>query len=113
MNLSERPRLLLLGRQHQEWQVRITVQYLLANLLRDQPYDLDLRGATLIEFDLTGCAIGKALFHDAQFIPMPKFMDATFHDEVWFFDTSFGIVARMGGATFRVPALAACPASTP
>ncbi|MFC9250020.1 pentapeptide repeat-containing protein [Amycolatopsis thailandensis] len=87
-------------RQHEEWQVRITVQHLLAGLLRDQPYDLDLRGATLIEFDLRECAIGKALFQDAQFISTPKFMNATFHDEVWFFDTSFDIVARMEGATF-------------
>ncbi|UUV32958.1 pentapeptide repeat-containing protein [Amycolatopsis roodepoortensis] len=87
-------------RQHEEWQVRITVQHLLGNLLRDQPYDLDLRGATLIEFDLRECAIGKALFHDAQFISTPKFMGATFHDEVWVFDTSFDTVARLEGATF-------------
>lgn len=86
--------------QHEEWQVRITAQQLLANLLRDQPHDLDLRGAVLINFDLRGCTVGKALFDNAKFISTPMLMGTTFHDEVWFFDTSFDVVVRMEGATF-------------
>jgi hypothetical protein len=105
-------------RRVQEREVRRTVQHLLETHLRpdDDPVkpseifwtdiDLDLTGATLIEFDFAGRKVRSAsftrtrfvddaIFDDAQFAGNASFHQATFDHNAWFREIRFG-----GGAVF-------------
>ncbi|MFD9948814.1 pentapeptide repeat-containing protein [Nonomuraea sp. NPDC059023] len=118
---------------HEERQVRLTAQRILVAHLRHQnppahrwwqrrPADpnlhhwpgmgLDLRGATLIEFNLRNCRIqeaefdgaifsGDAWFEGATFNDRAGFEDAAFNDPAWFQGATFKSFARFQGATFR------------
>jgi Pentapeptide repeats (9 copies) len=91
----------------QERQVRLTAQRILATRLRpgrdpDHPapkfwpdIDLDLTGATLIDFDLSDCRPDTALFDGAQFVGGARFNRATFVGGARFCGATF-----VGGAGF-------------
>jgi Pentapeptide repeats (9 copies) len=96
----------------QEKQVRLTAQRILATHLRpgedlDRPaatfwpdIDLDLTGATVINFDLNHCCSRDAGFVGAQFAGSPGFERATFTDDAWFDGARFAGDARFDGARF-------------
>jgi hypothetical protein len=111
----------------QEREVRLTAQRILTTHLcadldktTDQPtnprywaedYDLDLTGATLIDFTATGLTVRQATFTKAQFIDGAWFNDATFTsharfdratftDIAWFALATFTSHTRFDGATF-------------
>ncbi|MEU7835036.1 pentapeptide repeat-containing protein [Nonomuraea sp. NPDC049129] len=115
---------------HEERQVRLTAQRILAAHLRDpapaarrwwrpatSPSDafwpgirLDLTGATLVDLDLSSCRIGPALFNGAVFTDFTTFEGATFTDAAQFPGAVFGFTtfqgatftnAWFGGATFK------------
>ncbi len=103
-------------RRHQEQDVRITAQRLLARVLRGaddhldedrcwQDMNLDLIGATLIDLDFTYCRMNITWFLNATFIGETWFNDtvsnsafdgATFTDKAFFDNAEFG-----RGAVFR------------
>ncbi|WP_167969253.1 pentapeptide repeat-containing protein [Lentzea indica] len=108
-----------------ERDVRLTVQRLLGMHLRprtdnnDQPHhdywpeipDLDLTGATLINLDLSSCAlpairmdratfIGRTTFGGATFTGRATFYGATFNHQVQFAHATFNGAAMFYGATF-------------
>jgi hypothetical protein len=113
--------------------VRLTAQRLIADLLpaadlSDGPaYDLDLTGATLEYFDLSGCRIGTLTlryahlyssnsFNGCEFVGPAWFTatasgsgrkagrfhcaDALFHDRAWFSGVRFGALARFDRTRF-------------
>ncbi|MFE9750245.1 pentapeptide repeat-containing protein [Saccharothrix saharensis] len=118
----------------QERQVRLTAQTILAAHMRPGPdghnpdvgfwpgLDIDLTGATLVDFDLTGCRLGNirfahaifvghAGFDEAEFTRLTTFKKALFSgsagfrgarfaDDVGFDDATFGGVAMFDGANF-------------
>ncbi|MBB1155662.1 MULTISPECIES: pentapeptide repeat-containing protein [Amycolatopsis] len=91
----------LAGEVRQERGVRLTVQRILTQHLNPGTdprhpditfwpgIDLDLTGATLVEFSLLGCRVREAIF-----------AGATFLDDAWFDFTTFTDVATFEGATF-------------
>ncbi|MBU3062655.1 pentapeptide repeat-containing protein [Nocardia sp. NEAU-G5] len=111
-----------------ELQVRLTAQRLVAQLLppASSPgpsYDLDLTGACVAHFDLSGRKVGSltmrnATFHDdtdlggcvttgpAQFTAATvgdgrfRCRDTVFHDRVWFNEMRFGGLADFAGTRF-------------
>lgn len=108
----------------QEREVRLTAQRLLRrhlqpgdNLdqLRDTFWadiDLDLTGATLIDFTLTDCRVGTTTFREATFTGPAgfngaaftgdaQFEGATFTDAARFDDAAFSSVASFARATFN------------
>ncbi len=91
---------------HEEHQVRLTAQRLLHTHLRpDAPVhwsgiDLDLTGAALTGFDLTGCHLHTADFTDTAFTGDTVFSGATFVREAVFSGASFSGDAWFSGATF-------------
>jgi hypothetical protein len=106
---------------HQELQVRLTAQRILvAHLSRpddidhddvrtfapdsSKPYwpglDLDLTGATLIDWDLTRGDVNTAKFTDVTFTGEASFADATFAETAWFEGSSFGGPASFSRASF-------------
>lgn len=109
--------------RHQEREVRVTAQRLLARVLRgaDDHLDegrcwhgmnLDLIGATLIDLDFTHCRMHIAWFENATFIgeawfnhtvTIPEggfsFRGATFTDQAYFYDATFKNVT-FDNATF-------------
>ncbi|MFG1640115.1 pentapeptide repeat-containing protein [Amycolatopsis sp. NPDC049252] len=122
------------GDARQEREVRLTVQRILQYNLnpgrrprRDDPtfwhdIDLDLTGATLIDFSLLGCHVGSAdftgatfigdawfdftsfadgaLFNDATFTCDARFPNAVFGSTAWFSEATFSTEARFTGANF-------------
>ncbi|MFI6741507.1 pentapeptide repeat-containing protein [Nonomuraea sp. NPDC050451] len=107
---------------HEEQQVRLTAQRILADHLRWrkprrwqrvatanplfwQDIDLDLTGATLLNIDLNECRINQAMFGRAIFYNGPWFGDATFNARAWFAGATFtGGAADVGAfarATFK------------
>ncbi|WP_410574345.1 pentapeptide repeat-containing protein [Amycolatopsis sp. cmx-4-61] len=132
--------------QHQEREVRLTAQRVLHRHLQpgddpDQPrhtfwadIDLDLTGATLINFAFTGCRVGTGAFREATFSDIASFdrttftgdalfVGATFTSAAWFDKTTFiraaafveatfGGDALFGRATFNGPALFAAATFT-
>ncbi|MFJ7216565.1 pentapeptide repeat-containing protein [Amycolatopsis sp. NPDC098790] len=96
----------------QEREVRLTAQRILQLHLRpgpnlDQPQpsfwgnlDIDLTGATLINFILDGCAIATATFTGASFIGDAGFGGATFTGRAGFGGATFVGDAEFSGATF-------------
>ncbi|WP_051552902.1 pentapeptide repeat-containing protein [Amycolatopsis keratiniphila] len=119
----------------QEREVRLAAQRILATHLRpgsrsDNPdvsfwpdIDLDLTGATLIEWKLTNCHVAQARFDkatfagparfdittfdrdarfsDATFTATANFVAAVFHSVAWFDHTTFGHNAKFDGASFQ------------
>lgn len=109
-----------------EREVRLTAQRVLRDHLRpgpdpDRPVDafwpdtdLDLTGATLVDFDLTGCRprhtrfggatfAGDARFGGTTFAAEAEFGGAVFAGLSGFSETTFVGDARFGGATFAGP----------
>lgn len=96
----------------QEQEVRMTAQSILAKHLdpgKDpkQPLDsfwegidLDLNGATLINFNMSNCAVRNAVFNNANFIGDTSFTTSTFFGEAWFCDTTFDKEAWFAGSNF-------------
>ncbi|MBP2183898.1 pentapeptide repeat-containing protein [Amycolatopsis magusensis] len=103
-------------KSRQEREVRLTAQRILTTHLtpgRDratgQPanplywaegYDLDLTGATLIDFHATDLTVRQAVFIDAHFSGTALFGGATFTGIAWFDGATFTGIARFYGATF-------------
>ncbi|MEV6648483.1 pentapeptide repeat-containing protein [Amycolatopsis sp. NPDC051371] len=97
----------------QEREVRLTVQRVLTDHLnpgRDPKHpeptfwtgvDLDLNGATLIEFSLLGCHVATGDFTGATFVGRAWFDYAEFADPVLFTSATFTSEARFAGAVFR------------
>jgi hypothetical protein len=98
----------------QERQVRLTAQRLLGDHLRtgvdtDNPLttywadiDLDLTGATLIDFSLGGlCAMRTATFTSATFHGFANFESATFTDHATFHSATFNGLARFSSVKFN------------
>ncbi|MGW5718282.1 pentapeptide repeat-containing protein [Amycolatopsis sp. NPDC003865] len=100
------------GDARQEREVRLTVQRLLADHLNPgkdpkhpQPsfwpdMDLDLSGATLVEFDLIGCRVAAANFTGATFVGRAWFDYASFAGSARFQRATFTSEARFAGAVF-------------
>jgi hypothetical protein len=77
----------------EEREVRVAVQHVLADHLRPQAsaeglfwvgIDLNLRGATLLDLDLTGCHMAAARFDGARFAGDTRFVGVTFHETARF-----------------------------
>ncbi|MET9064379.1 pentapeptide repeat-containing protein [Streptosporangium sandarakinum] len=105
------------GDREGELQVRLAAQRILtAHLRDDRPADqrstlpappafwkgmrLDLTGATLIDFDLTGGHVTEALFNKATFTGNASFSGATFTGDARFDEATFTGDARFDVATF-------------
>ncbi|MGX7827122.1 pentapeptide repeat-containing protein [Actinokineospora sp. 24-640] len=94
----------------QEREVRLTAQRILTHHLRPGPdnpvetfwenIDLDLTGATLINFTLTNCTVRTAEFDRATFIGTTRFDEATFTGNARFTKTAFTGNAWFTEATF-------------
>ncbi|WP_051766847.1 pentapeptide repeat-containing protein [Saccharothrix syringae] len=106
------PHVSLLGR-HQEREVRLTAQRILADHLRPGPdadhpaptywqdIGLDLTDATLIDFDFAHCRINStATFTNATFTGDARFDEATFTGAARFGGVSFAGDATFTNATF-------------
>lgn len=88
--------------REQEWQVRLTVQRIIAMHLRPgqdpaapvetfwTDIDLDLTGATLLDFDLSQCHIRAASFDGARFRGTASFGKARFSETVSYREAQFG-----------------------
>lgn len=99
-------------RRHQERQVRLTTQRILATHLRpgDTPehpadtfwkdIDLDLTGATLLDLDFSWCHIRTAQFGAAEFGGIARFSGAKFYGIATFVRAKFGGDARFNTAEF-------------
>ncbi|MBE8520475.1 pentapeptide repeat-containing protein [Amycolatopsis sp. H6(2020)] len=61
--------------------------------------NLDLTGATLINFSLRGCAVATATFSGATFTGNAEFGRATFTSHAWFGEVTFAGDAEFVGAT--------------
>jgi uncharacterized protein YjbI with pentapeptide repeats len=96
----------------QERQVRLAAQRILATHLRpsEDPghpaatfwpdIDLDLIGATLIDFDLSRCRTGAAVFDRVTFVGAARFVGARFAGDAVFDKVTFAGTARFAGARF-------------
>ncbi|WNV84921.1 pentapeptide repeat-containing protein [Umezawaea sp. Da 62-37] len=105
----------------QEREVRLTAQRILTTHLRTDPgmtthqpttsrywgegYDLDLTGATLINFHATGLTVRQATFTSATFSGVALFDGVAFSGDALFDGVAFSGVAHFGGATFSGVAL--------
>ncbi len=98
---------------HEEQQVRLTAQRILAAFMkssaastseksipRQQILDLDLAGATLLNFDLRDCSTGRADFNEATFIGATHFWHVTFTGGAYFSGATFVGRALFVEATF-------------
>lgn len=100
----------------QELQVRLTAQRILADHLRpgsslltpvtaywgtpDADIDIDLTGATLIDFKLDDCRIGTGRFEGATFSGWARFDRVTFAGDAWFSEAAFSADAEFTQAAF-------------
>ncbi len=96
----------------QEREVRLTAQRILQLHLqpgtgpdRHRPsfwddIDIDLTGATLINFCLRGCTVRSSTFTEATFVGDADFVEVIFNDGAAFGGATFGGFAGFGGATF-------------
>jgi uncharacterized protein YjbI with pentapeptide repeats len=93
--------------REQEMQVRLAAQRILAKHLRPLPsrvvetfwtgIELDLTGATLLNFDFSYCTAHEAAFDDARFYGATSFARANFGQKVSFTRAWFGEDARFVG----------------
>lgn len=104
--------------QVQELEVRLTAQRILREHLQPEhadmlwePININLTGARLIYFNLTGCRVhgaqfrgavfsGDAYFHGAVFTGDARFDGVTFTGDASFDQTTFNSLARFRGVTF-------------
>lgn len=91
-------------REH-EWQVRQTVQRILATHLRPgstfwPDIDLDLTGAELADFDLSGCRLRSASFAKVRFLGRTSISGAVFDGGVSFDEAVFEGECRLIGTRF-------------
>ncbi|WP_328442784.1 pentapeptide repeat-containing protein [Amycolatopsis sp. NBC_00438] len=98
--------------QLQEREVRLTAQRILHQNLQPGPdpdhprpefwraIDLDLTGATLIDFSLAHCRIANASFRKTTFIGGAWFAGAEFGGGAWFTGAKFGGYAEFAEAKF-------------
>lgn len=93
--------------QIEEREVRLTAQRILASHLRETQadrfwvdIDLNLTGATLIDFDLNGCTVNSTAFDDAVFVEISQFDNTTFNSEASFCRTQFTNQVSFEKATF-------------
>ncbi|MFJ9782613.1 pentapeptide repeat-containing protein [Amycolatopsis sp. NPDC101161] len=96
----------------QEREMRVTTQDILRHHLQpgEDPanpqasfwpdIDIDLTGATLVNFSLAECKIGAASFRGATFTGTARFGRATFTGDAWFDGARFGDGRFGGGAGF-------------
>jgi uncharacterized protein YjbI with pentapeptide repeats len=96
----------------QEREVRLTAQRGIALHLSPGPdpdnpadifwsdLDLDLTGATLVDFDLSGCHLRTATFKAAVFIGDAEFLGTRFTGDAWFASATFTGSAWFESATF-------------
>ncbi|MBE8519260.1 pentapeptide repeat-containing protein [Amycolatopsis sp. H6(2020)] len=95
----------------QEKEVRLTAQRLLQRHLAPdfghlpastfwKGIDLDLTGATLVDFDLRGCRVGNADFTRARFIGYARFTTTRFTGHSGFAGAQFFDGAEFSGAQF-------------
>jgi uncharacterized protein YjbI with pentapeptide repeats len=108
------------GQPTGEREVRHTAQGLLASRIRPyldpeqherrnprhwaELYEFNLAGATLVDFDMSGCHFGPAIFTRARFIGEAVFRDAVFASGVQFDDVLFRDGAEFTSARFEVDA---------
>ncbi|WP_170210215.1 pentapeptide repeat-containing protein [Saccharopolyspora antimicrobica] len=100
---------------HEELQVRLTVQRMLAERLRSatdegaggrtsgdflKDISLNLAGATLVDFDLSGCRVKQGDFGRALFMGSAVFNCATL-DDSWFVGAHFDGPVDFSGACFE------------
>lgn len=96
---------------HEETQVRLTAQTILADHLKPgagkadgnrfwKNIDLNLTGATLINFDISQSEIESCRFEFAQFYGPARFRQAKFRGPAGFSDTKFSGQAWFNGAEF-------------
>jgi hypothetical protein len=94
---------------HEERQVRVTAQRLLTTHLDRaakasgthwRGITLDLRGATLLDFDLLRCELATADFSNATFSGFADFGFATFSDRADFSNATFSSIADFRFTTF-------------
>lgn len=103
---------------HGEKQVRLTAQRILIKHLRPDAEDvpaaqrtfwartnIDLIGATLIDFDFEGCVVVNAGFAGAKFFGPARFPDAKFAFDAWFPGAEFADRACFVDAKFSGPAV--------
>lgn len=105
---------------HEELQVRLTAQRILANHLRPNldpntvfPTEdkfwgvksLDLTGAVLTGLDFSQCHIGSCQFENAQFHAETRFTHTQFHSMAWFRGAHFHGAANFDGGQFHNGAL--------
>jgi uncharacterized protein YjbI with pentapeptide repeats len=100
------------NRALQEREVRLTAQRILTRHLRARDdsnnrldtywpeIDLDLTGATLIDFDLRNCTTRKGNFNHTQFSGAAGFDGAQFTGNAWFDEAQFAGDARFDEAQF-------------
>ncbi|WP_372672734.1 pentapeptide repeat-containing protein [Amycolatopsis kentuckyensis] len=96
--------------QLQEREVRLTAQGILQRHLHpgEDPehdlfwsgIDLDLTGATLINFSLKSCKVRDVSFRNAVFVVFGSFIDTTFDGTAWFDEATFVGPASFAEATF-------------
>ncbi|MFC6883805.1 MULTISPECIES: pentapeptide repeat-containing protein [Actinomadura] len=90
----------------EEHQVRLTAQRLLSTHLRPDAehhwadISLDLTGATLTDFVLTGCHLHNADFTNTVFTGFAGFQEAAFSGDTRFSRTTFSGDAQFRGVTF-------------
>ncbi|MGZ3140958.1 pentapeptide repeat-containing protein [Lentzea chajnantorensis] len=101
------------ARSAQEREVRLTAQRILGNNLRrrtsDDPahptawsdIDIDLTGATLIDFNLAKCDIRSAVFNGARFFGLTRFTSVVFKKNASFRGALFYSLAFFDKATFH------------
>jgi pentapeptide repeat protein len=96
--------------RYQEQQVRLAAQRILTNHLRVTPehgdllwkdINVDLTGATLIDFDLAHCQIGDCLMTDTTFIGRLDFTAACISGKADFTRAQFTGVALFSEAQFK------------
>ncbi|WP_192808534.1 pentapeptide repeat-containing protein [Actinomadura montaniterrae] len=96
---------------YEEHQVRLTAQRLLSTHLQPtaDPHwadiSLDLTGATLSDFKLTGCTVHRAVFSGATFFGDAVFTGATFSGAAWFNRATFSGDAAFIRANFSKEAV--------
>ncbi|MBB4908551.1 pentapeptide repeat-containing protein [Actinophytocola algeriensis] len=91
----------------QEREVRLAAQRILADHVAPRDTgrfwdgtDLDLSGATLVDFDLRACRVGTARFDGATFTGPARFDEATFTGSASFDRAAFTSGVGLAGVTF-------------
>jgi hypothetical protein len=98
-----------------ELEVRLTAQQILSSRLSNRPdispahqgphdagaLDIDLRGATLVDFNLSSCIVKSAHFEGAQFVGMAFIEDSTFREQTHLDWSRFEKLVYFTGSRFE------------